>query len=506
MSEPIIEGTKHFQNYLSKYENNYKLTVNKITLNFIKENLLKLLINILKVDNLIIGKLEEKTLNFIYDEVFHEKDYEQLIEKIYKNLNKTRKPIPFYFRIDENNILIGFFYKNSNMINLYLMVNDYYKYEIILKNFLNNSKNKINLVLFSNLINIPIISYGHQILFYYLFNITNIKDINEIYLNNFQNIILKLIEKVNKFDLLSFMNYIYFKDYFTTDFELNDTLLLLRDKLFVKNEIIDSEVNKYLRYEKELPKNIKVPIKYDYSVELGDEYLVFEKEIPYDKYIHFYTGAIFSSQRSTSDFINFFYKKISAGNNYMIMFEEDRKNISIVKDGISTKLELNNDSIEFIYNTITEFLRIDKFFLIEVIIKGNPPHYNIALCEKDNSSDNIYMSYYEPHGNFSILESNYLINFFQQLKEISKGKFIIKFNKEKFSMQTLSKDREGFCLIFGFFWINVIIKIIKYNIQRKSYISSNKWVENIETYYINKITKDKLYNFIVAFAVKLYND
>jgi hypothetical protein len=318
------------------------------------------------------------------------------------------------------------------------------------------------------------------------------------------DLFFKTIDRMNLLDKTCFFYYMcyrFLKDDLNNIFNENKEFLKVRKKLFEYTSVIDNKLDKYLRFSKQLPKNLKLNIPY-YSENKEN---IKQYDIPYENYINLITSTLYQDDYLSGEIIGYFYKKNLSQfkNNFKLTFYDNFDTVEFLYGDTKSFLKNDKTFIKILYNIIDKNLKNSRFQIVEIIIDyKTESHYNVALLEK--TPELILMSYYEPHGNFATKKNEKLQDFLKNLIEISNYKLIITKSKEV-GYQTLSKDTIGYCFLFGLFWINMVLSIIKFNLSVDSYIPSNEWIFLVEEYYINKMNESNLYKVIITFTTNLIN-
>lgn len=275
---------------------------------------------------------------------------------------------------------------------------------------------------------------------------------------------------------------------------------------FEYKSIIENIINKYKRQTKYIPKNIKKILKYTYVHEKPEEYKNFPVEmrsdldIPYDTYVN----ILYQSLPKGDELIKIIYKEV--------IDDSEKKDDSSSRDIFdidcldtlyiqNNKIKLNNNDInipefaDFIYKKS----QTCKFFVMNLsILDEDFPHQNMLFFE--NVKGSIILNWYEPHGG----KPKYF-EIFGDVSKVYKGNFIISYNLNS-GIQTKTTEYDiGYCKMFSLLWIYIVLSIIKYNIENKTYIPSPYWINNVELSYIN-IEPKILYKVIVTFAISLFNN
>jgi hypothetical protein len=258
--------------------------------------------------------------------------------------------------------------------------------------------------------------------------------------------------------------------------------------LFDYKTVIDRILTKYSRYSKELPKNISIPLKHS----VGNK----NYEIPFYEYIIWLSNFVFKYNLNILDYI---YRKNEINNVTGCV-----NNIFFPNE---SSFRINNKVVSYESKDFTNFVeqlkqqvRECKIFVLGLGLRETKdPHFNVCFIEYSNN--NYFLSYYEPHGNQGIKGDSHIF-----LQNLNESGFNININKDKFGSQHISGETYGFCIIFGLFWINVVFEIINFNRKNGTYVLSEYWIENVESYYLSKITKENLLNVVLSYGVETIND
>ena len=524
----LFQVSRKYNAMIDVTDVSFQSNLKRITNELVKENVPRIIFEMYNVKRRIFIKqiyfkvdYKDLSLQLVIDNNSFNQNTDKastIVRLLMKQLDVSRK-IPFFLETAEGNrkYIVGLICKHDKKILFYLNsqnLNSIF-YGMLQKfiNILNNNTDLSKVALEQTDSKNSISSQIPQnvsLLWLYLINIYSQTDIYNRIKSIETNLRLFLNSQGNEYYFFQYFSYRFSKDYLTTEFEKQQNLVLLRYNLFTWRQIIDNKIEKYTKLSNQLPKNIKVGVPYSRMRDLDTNVLIDSIEIPYDSYLRTISSTIFGKEFFSNDFVNYFYRrKISKiENSGKLLLNRYTKNVTFF-EGKTEKTYLYNSEVpKIVYNFIKTNLMFNKFLILEIINTElkNETHYNVALLEKLENKDTIIMNYYEPHGSQKIDNDDFLVTFFRDLMAISDKKLIILYNREEKSSQALSNETVGYCVLFGFFWIDMILSIIKYNLENDSYINSSEWVNEVETYYIHKITPENLYKIIIAFTSNLVSN
>ena len=278
---------------------------------------------------------------------------------------------------------------------------------------------------------------------------------------------------------------------------------------FEDKGIIYGIIEKYKRKSKNIPKDLNKKLKYRYI----DENKIKEIEIPYIIYFDIFNQKISSlHNKLIFNMVNNLRKDYNMKKEIKILelYVNQKNNRILLKrdikddEGFSINPESFTDLLSF-SNILETFSKENTFFVINVIITGEIAHNNIIFVEKIKNS--LVFNYYEPHGFEFFLNNSFIIKFLLSLEDINTNIYINRNHKYP-GIQRVTEDSFGLCIIFSLFWIYIVLNIVFYNINNKSYIPSNYWINEIEKIYVIDLNeaKGELYRIVLAFGIDLIND
>jgi hypothetical protein len=170
--------------------------------------------------------------------------------------------------------------------------------------------------------------------------------------------------------------------------------------------------------------------------------------------------------------------------------------------------------INFILKKVTE---CGSFSIISIVIYGKDKnddikHRNIILAElipesfRTENSPKVVLNYYEPYGNIKDMAKPVLKKILKKIQKDSEGKILVNYKNvscPRGGIQTHLENQDldiGYCIMYSYFWIYIVLKIIIYNIGRGTYEPSINWISEVEKYYVIFFPYKKLYSKVVSFA------
>jgi hypothetical protein len=168
---------------------------------------------------------------------------------------------------------------------------------------------------------------------------------------------------------------------------------------------------------------------------------------------------------------------------------------------------------KFLEKMNTKIKKCERYYivLLNINIVNTPiAHRNILFIEKLKDRLNIlryepagyYINVWEEKGKDSV--DSFIKEFGEGLEEISEKKVNV-FKREAtcpIGLQTYSKDRKGYCVMFSYFWAYCVMNII--SVLEKNYKTApslDTWIDKVERYIARQsLFPENLFNIIVTFA------
>lgn len=268
-------------------------------------------------------------------------------------------------------------------------------------------------------------------------------------------------------------------------------------------------------------KDPKSPVLFRHNLGNGkfDEY-----SIPYDKYVLllFETILIYNNTnvgQRMDGLTKFLYNKVTNKRkeicSYVLQIFPEKKKIEYTeirenKSRVEKSIQYNED-FSTLSNLIYKRAKKCQFTAISVdIYTESSAHRNVVLCEYDNSSKKVMLNYYEPHGTLKGFSKKYgIIDILDKLKKDSNGFINYNYNNIAcpYGIQSELYGLDiGYCVMFSFLWIYIVLEIIMYNLQHNTYIPSYNWIGKVEEYYLDRYDKYSLYGKTVTFAGNIFVD
>jgi hypothetical protein len=157
-----------------------------------------------------------------------------------------------------------------------------------------------------------------------------------------------------------------------------------------------------------------------------------------------------------------------------------------------------------------------KFGVIEIFLfDGKENHTNLVFVEQQKLSKNrirFLLNYYEPHGSIRPLIKDLLINIENDTRVIDDIEYNFEFigysspEEEKVGFQSYTKEKFGFCNSFALLWLNIVLLIIKHNIQNNTYSSTNFWIEEVESYVISLLNQEEMFKVVLLYVSDIFNE
>lgn len=302
----------------------------------------------------------------------------------------------------------------------------------------------------------------------------------------------------------------------------------MTDSKFVFEPVIDAVVKEFWRRRRNLPEDIRKMYEATQITPDLNQIYIYKQKMDYAEYIsELYQSLI---RMKSNILITYIYNHI-LGNSYCSEFEliirQDLERLYLhVGDNIIAGVHLKElkqyqKSLNFCQK-IVDLSKDCQFFTIKTtIVLGNEGHSNIIFCERVN--DKIILNYYEPHGHVRIKIAKMLERIFriwnvrgsggsENLDNLTENAnhpvFVLNYATGNVVGAQTEVDNIGYCVMFSLFWIYVVLKIIKYNLDRNSYIPSTKWINEVEDYYLRLVSPfpDKFFEIIITFAITMFND